>query len=57
VHAQVPVRLIRLVAPSVFPLRLQVMDAFWEVPVDILLFHVAIPFTIAHLNLRSAMPP
>ncbi|KAK9812860.1 hypothetical protein WJX72_004825 [[Myrmecia] bisecta] len=53
VLVHIPVRLARTLAPGLYPLHFHVVDAFSEVPADMLLFHVCIPFTVPHLHIRA----
>jgi len=50
----VPARLMRAVAPGLVPVSLGLQGAFTEVPLDMALFHVCIPFTAHRINLRCA---
>ncbi|KAF9601697.1 hypothetical protein IFM89_022117 [Coptis chinensis] len=51
----VPVKLAMRLAPSVFPLDVSVSDPFTEIPADMLLFQICIPFAIEHFKLRSTV--
>jgi len=44
----------RAVAPGLVPVSLGLQGAFTEVPLDMALFHVCIPFTAHRINLRCA---
>lgn len=48
-----PVKLAMHVAPSMFPLDTSVSDPFTEIPADILLFSICIPFAIEHFRPRA----
>uniref|UniRef100_A0A175YF66 RING-type E3 ubiquitin transferase n=1 Tax=Daucus carota subsp. sativus TaxID=79200 RepID=A0A175YF66_DAUCS len=50
-----PVKLAMRVAPSIFPLDISVSDPFTEIPVDMLLFQICIPFAIEHFELRTTI--
>ncbi|XP_011625609.1 probable E3 ubiquitin ligase SUD1 isoform X2 [Amborella trichopoda] len=50
-----PVKLAMRLAPSVFPLDISVSDPFTEIPVDMLLFQIAMPFAIQHFRLRATI--
>lgn len=52
VLVHLPIQLAIGAAPQLFPLRLRLADALAEVPADLLLFHVCLPLTLPHLNLR-----
>lgn len=47
-----PIKLAAAVAPSLFPLSFHALDTVTDVPADMLLLHVCLPFTLPHLNLR-----
>ena len=47
-----PIKLASLIAPSLFPLSFHTLESVTEVPADMLLLHVALPFTLAHLDLK-----
>ncbi len=49
-----PIKLASTLAPSLFPLSFYPLDTVTEVPVDMLLLHVCLPFTLPHLNIRYA---
>ncbi|XP_010531564.1 PREDICTED: probable E3 ubiquitin ligase SUD1 [Tarenaya hassleriana] len=50
-----PVKLAMRMAPSIFPLDISVSDPFTEIPVDMLLFQICIPFAIEHFKLRTTI--
>ncbi|KAK9690908.1 hypothetical protein RND81_09G162600 [Saponaria officinalis] len=50
-----PVKLAMRMAPSIFPLDISVADPFTEIPADILLFQICIPFAIKHFKLRTTV--
>ncbi|XP_022896121.1 probable E3 ubiquitin ligase SUD1 isoform X2 [Olea europaea var. sylvestris] len=50
-----PVKLAMRLAPSIFPLDISVSDPFTEIPADMLLFQICIPFAIEHFKLRSTI--
>ncbi|XP_021714472.1 probable E3 ubiquitin ligase SUD1 [Chenopodium quinoa] len=50
-----PVKLAMRMAPSIFPLDISVADPFTEIPADILLFQICIPFAIEHFKLRTTI--
>ncbi|CAM8930899.1 unnamed protein product [Rhodiola kirilowii] len=50
-----PVKLAMRMAPSVFPLDIIVSDPFTEIPADMLLFQICIPFAIQHFRLRTTI--
>lgn len=50
-----PVKLAMRMAPSVFPLDITVSDPFTEIPADMLLFQICIPFAIEHFKLRTTI--
>ncbi|XP_076895484.1 putative E3 ubiquitin ligase SUD1 [Bidens hawaiensis] len=50
-----PVKLAMRVAPSVFPLDISVSDPFTEIPADMLLFQIFIPFAVEHFKLRATI--
>ena len=47
-----PARLMLAVAPGLVPVSLGLQGAFTEVPLDMALFHICIPFTAHRINLR-----
>ena len=47
-----PIKLAAAVAPSLFPFSFHALDTVTEVPADMLLLHVCLPFTIPHLHVR-----
>ncbi|KAL4318095.1 hypothetical protein GQ457_18G016340 [Hibiscus cannabinus] len=50
-----PVQLAMKIAPSIFPLDISVSDPFTEIPADMLLFQICIPFAIEHFKLRTTI--
>ena len=50
-----PIKLASWVAPSLFPLSFHPLDTVTEVPADMLLLHVCLPFTLPHLNVRYSI--
>ncbi|GMH02871.1 hypothetical protein Nepgr_004710 [Nepenthes gracilis] len=50
-----PVKLAMRMAPSLFPLDITVSDPFTEIPADMLLFQICIPFAIEHFKLRTVI--
>ncbi|GLT60425.1 hypothetical protein SLA2020_331920 [Shorea laevis] len=50
-----PIRLAMRMAPSIFPLDISVSDPFTEIPADMLLFQICIPFAIEHFKLRATI--
>uniref|UniRef100_A0A7N0SZX6 RING-type E3 ubiquitin transferase n=1 Tax=Kalanchoe fedtschenkoi TaxID=63787 RepID=A0A7N0SZX6_KALFE len=50
-----PVKLAMRMAPFVFPLDITVSDPFTEIPADMLLFQICIPFAIQHFRLRATI--
>ncbi|KAJ4880727.1 putative E3 ubiquitin ligase SUD1 [Raphanus sativus] len=50
-----PVILTIRMAPSIFPLDISVSDPFTEIPADMLLFQICIPFIIEHFRLRTTI--
>lgn len=50
-----PVKLAMRIAPSIFPLDISVSDPFTEIPADMLLFQICIPFAIEHFKLRATI--
>jgi E3 ubiquitin-protein ligase MARCH6 len=51
----IPIRLALACRPALFPLNLRFSDPFTEVPADMLLFHICIPFTVEHFKPRATM--
>ena len=45
-----PVKLAMFLAPSLYPLDTSMSDPFTEIPADMLLFHICIPFSIEHFR-------
>ncbi|PIA56553.1 hypothetical protein AQUCO_00700713v1 [Aquilegia coerulea] len=50
-----PVKFAMRLAPTVFPLDISVSDPFTEIPADMLLFQICIPFAIEHFKLRTTI--
>ncbi|CAL9780058.1 unnamed protein product [Musa acuminata subsp. burmannicoides] len=50
-----PVKLAMRLAPSIFPLDITIFDPFTEIPTDVLLFQICIPFAIEHFKLRTTI--
>ncbi|XVF67549.1 hypothetical protein PTKIN_Ptkin10aG0130200 [Pterospermum kingtungense] len=50
-----PVKLAMRMVPSIFPLDISVSDPFTEIPADMLLFQICIPFAIEHFKLRATI--
>ncbi|KAI3702417.1 hypothetical protein L6452_28155 [Arctium lappa] len=50
-----PVKLAMRIAPFVFPLDISVSDPFTEIPANMLLFQICIPFAIEHFKLRATI--
>lgn len=50
-----PVKLAMRMAYSIFPLDISVSDPFTEIPADMLLFQICIPFAIEHFKLRTTI--
>uniref|UniRef100_A0A0D9WSF8 RING-type E3 ubiquitin transferase n=1 Tax=Leersia perrieri TaxID=77586 RepID=A0A0D9WSF8_9ORYZ len=50
-----PVKLAMRVAPTIFPLDITIFDPFTEIPVDVLLFQICIPFAIEHFKPRATI--
>ncbi|MQM13005.1 hypothetical protein Taro_045926 [Colocasia esculenta] len=50
-----PVKLAMRLAPSIFPLDITVSDPFTEIPADMLLFQICIPFAIEHFKPRATI--
>ncbi|XP_068634570.1 probable E3 ubiquitin ligase SUD1 [Aristolochia californica] len=50
-----PVKLAMRLAPSIFPLDISVSDPFTEIPADMLLFQICIPFAIEHFKPRATI--
>ncbi|KAL6549311.1 putative E3 ubiquitin ligase sud1 [Orobanche hederae] len=50
-----PVKLAMQVAPCIFPLDISVSDPFTEIPADMFLFQICIPFAIEHFKLRTTI--
>ncbi|KAL7246898.1 hypothetical protein ACSBR2_001915 [Camellia fascicularis] len=50
-----PVKLAIRMAPSIFPLDISVSDPFTEIPADMLIFQICIPFALEHFKLRATI--
>ncbi|KAK1430314.1 hypothetical protein QVD17_12963 [Tagetes erecta] len=50
-----PVKLAMRMAPSVFPLDISVSDPFTEIPANMLLFQICIPFAVEHFKLKATI--
>lgn len=50
-----PVKVAMYFAPSIFPLDISVSDPFTEIPADMLLFQICIPFAIEHFRPRATI--
>ncbi|PSS02698.1 E3 ubiquitin ligase [Actinidia chinensis var. chinensis] len=50
-----PVKLAMRMAPSVFPLDISVSDPFTEIPADMLVFQICVPFAIQHFKSRTTL--
>ncbi|XP_039068597.1 probable E3 ubiquitin ligase SUD1 isoform X2 [Hibiscus syriacus] len=50
-----PVKLAMRMAPSIFPLDISVSDPFTEIPADMLLFQICIPYAVEHFKLRTTI--
>ncbi|KAL5562485.1 hypothetical protein UlMin_032232 [Ulmus minor] len=50
-----PVKLAMRMAPSIFPLDISVSDPFTEIPADMLVFQICIPFAVEHFKLRTTI--
>ncbi|KAJ6803999.1 putative E3 ubiquitin ligase SUD1 [Iris pallida] len=50
-----PVKLAMRLAPSIFPLDVTIFDPFTEIPADVLLFQICIPFAIEHFKPRATV--
>ncbi|XP_020109239.1 probable E3 ubiquitin ligase SUD1 isoform X2 [Ananas comosus] len=50
-----PVKVAMRLAPSIFPLDISVFDPFTEIPADMLLFQICIPFAIDHFKPRETI--
>ncbi|KAL5705651.1 RING-type E3 ubiquitin transferase [Ranunculus cassubicifolius] len=50
-----PVKFAMKLAPSMFPLDVSVSDPFTEIPADLLLFQICVPFAIEHFKLRATI--
>ncbi|KAM7250362.1 hypothetical protein ACFE04_022245 [Oxalis oulophora] len=50
-----PVKLAMRMAPSIFPLDIVVSDPFTEIPADMLLFQICVPFAVEHFKLRTTI--
>ncbi|CAK9208987.1 unnamed protein product [Sphagnum troendelagicum] len=50
-----PIRLSISIAPHMFPFDIRVSDPFTEIPADMLLFHICIPFAVEHFRPRATI--
>ncbi|XP_010270486.1 PREDICTED: probable E3 ubiquitin ligase SUD1 isoform X2 [Nelumbo nucifera] len=50
-----PVKLAMRLAPNIFPLDISISDPFTEIPADMLLFQICIPFATEHFRLRATI--
>ncbi|KAK1414506.1 hypothetical protein QVD17_30252 [Tagetes erecta] len=50
-----PVKLAMRMAPSVFPIDISISDPFTEIPANMLLFQICIPFAVEHFKLRATL--
>nr|CAD1840119.1 unnamed protein product [Ananas comosus var. bracteatus] len=50
-----PVKLAMRLAPTIFPLDIAIFDPFTEIPADVLLFQICIPFAIEHFKPRETI--
>ncbi|KAA3482425.1 putative E3 ubiquitin ligase SUD1 isoform X1 [Gossypium australe] len=50
-----PVKLAMRMVPSIFPLDISVSDPFTEIPADMLLLQICIPFAVEHFKLRATI--
>lgn len=50
-----PVKLAMRIAPTIFPLDISVSDPLTEIPADMLLFQICIPFALEHFKLRATI--
>ncbi|CAL9749009.1 unnamed protein product [Musa acuminata subsp. burmannicoides] len=50
-----PVKLSMRLAPTMFPFDITIFDPFTEIPTDVLLFQICIPFAIEHFKLRTTI--
>ncbi|KAD2394342.1 hypothetical protein E3N88_41319 [Mikania micrantha] len=50
-----PVKLAMRMAPSVFPVDISLSDPFTEIPANMLLFQICIPFAVEHFKLRATI--
>ncbi|KAL8129206.1 hypothetical protein V2J09_018361, partial [Rumex salicifolius] len=50
-----PVKLAMRMTPSIFPLDITVSDPFTEIPADMLLFQICIPFAVEHFKLKTTI--
>ncbi|XP_076887469.1 putative E3 ubiquitin ligase SUD1 [Bidens hawaiensis] len=50
-----PVKLAMRIAPSIFPIDISLSDPFTEIPANMLLFQICIPFAIEHFKLRATI--
>ncbi|KAK8940151.1 hypothetical protein KSP40_PGU017504 [Platanthera guangdongensis] len=50
-----PVNLAMRLAPSIFPLDISIFDPFIEIPTDIMMFQICIPFALQHFRPRATV--
>ncbi|KAK9060353.1 hypothetical protein SSX86_021057 [Deinandra increscens subsp. villosa] len=50
-----PVKLAMQMAPAVFPVDISISDPFTEIPANMLLFQICIPFAVEHFKLRATI--
>ncbi|CAI8618455.1 unnamed protein product [Vicia faba] len=50
-----PVKLSMRMAPFIFPLEISLSDPFTEIPANMLLFQICIPFAVEHFKLRTTI--
>ena len=50
-----PVKLAMRLIPSIFSLDIVISDPFIQIPADMLLFQICIPFAIEHFKLRTTI--
>lgn len=51
----VPVKLALWFSPATLPLDISISDPFTEIPADMLLFHICIPFAVEHVRPRATV--
>lgn len=55
VIVHLPALLARALVPSLYPLRLAMFDPLTQIPADMLLLHILIPFTVEHVRVKRAV--